>query len=87
MEIKKGQIVRCCAGHDGGSFYVVLDVAEKFALIVDGKRRKEEKPKRKSLKHLKMTHTVVELDNLTNRKLRNVLSGFQEGEVHTTEES
>lgn len=87
MEITRGQIVRSCAGRDGGTFYVVLELQGNFALIADGKLRKAEKPKRKSLKHLKNTHTVVELDNLTNRKLRNVLSGFQEGEVLTTEES
>lgn len=87
MEMKKGHIVRSCAGHDKDAFYVVLGVQGKFAFIANGKDRKVEKPKRKSLKHLKMSHTVVELDNLTNRKLRNVLSGFQEGEVLTTEES
>ena len=87
MEIIRGQIVKSIAGHDKGFFYVVLGIEGKYAFIADGKHRKVEKLKRKSLKHLRITHTVVEMDNLTNKKLRNVLLGFHEGEVLNTQES
>ena len=76
MEIIKGQIVRSISGHDKGLFLVVIGLDGNFALIADGKCRKVEKPKRKSLKHLGMTNTTIELDNLTNKKLRSVLNSY-----------
>jgi ribosomal protein L14E/L6E/L27E len=81
VEIKKGQIVKSVAGHDKGFFYVALEVNNGYALIADGKHRKIEKPKKKSLKHLKPANTVVESDIRTNKELRNVLSGFNAGDV------
>ena len=41
-------------GRDTGTYYVVsARVGEDFALLVDGDKRKLEKPKLKKLKHLK----------------------------------
>ncbi|MEG0614932.1 MAG: KOW domain-containing RNA-binding protein [Oscillospiraceae bacterium] len=76
MEAKKGSIAKSVSGHDKGYFFVILDLDGKYAYIADGKIRKLEKPKRKSLKHLSLTGSVTEIDNLTNKKLRNVLLGF-----------
>lgn len=83
MEIINGQIAKSISGHDKGLFFVVIGFDGGFALIADGKCRKAEKPKRKSLKHLRMTNTVIELDNLTNKKLRSVLNSYNSEQTVT----
>ena len=76
MEIVKGTVVKSVAGHDKGSFYTVVDVSDGVVYIADGKRRKLEKPKRKNPKHVKVTKTILELDGMTNKRLRSSLSVF-----------
>ena len=74
MEFSKGQIVRSVAGHDKGDFLVIVELKDNFAFISDGKHRKLSNPKKKSLKHLKPTHTVLDVADLTDKKLRSVLN-------------
>ncbi|MGI5904669.1 MAG: hypothetical protein ACOX85_00175 [Candidatus Pararuminococcus gallinarum] len=77
MEIAKGCVVKSVAGHDGGRFYVVLSLTDGFAVIADGKERKLERPKRKNLRHLRPTNTVLDVETLTtNNKLRRALREF-----------
>ncbi|MDR2532071.1 MAG: KOW domain-containing RNA-binding protein [Oscillospiraceae bacterium] len=76
MEIKIGTIVKSIAGHDKGSFYVVVGYENNMPLIADGRRRKLEKPKAKNPKHTAKTNTVTEPAELTNKKLRAVLHSF-----------
>ena len=81
MLIEKGNIVKSISGHDKGGFFICLDVKDNFALIVDGKNRKLEKPKKKNLKHLASTSVYVNvLELATNKKIRLVLSRYN-GEV------
>lgn len=77
MELKKGLVVRAMAGRDQGGYFVVLSVENGFAEIADGKRRKLEAPKRKSVRHLQMTRTLVDLESVTDKKLRSVLKQYQ----------
>ena len=76
MDIVKGSVVRAKAGRDKDSYFVVLDLLDKFALIVDGKSRKLEKPKKKNLNHLEATKTVITQNLETNRKIKKALSDF-----------
>lgn len=78
MEAKIGMIVRSAAGHDRGNFLVITAVEGDFAFIADGKERKLGKPKKKRLKHLKLTNTVIDTDNLTDKGLRKIISSFPE---------
>lgn len=78
MEAKIGMIVRSAAGHDRGNFLVIIAVEGDFAYIADGKERKLKKPKKKRLKHLKLTNTVIDTDNLTDKGLRKIISSFPE---------
>ena len=78
MEAKIGMIVRSAAGHDRGNFLVITAVEGDFAFIADGKERKLVKPKKKRLKHLKLTNTVIDTDNLTDKGLRKIISSFPE---------
>lgn len=73
------QVVRSKAGKDSGGFYAVLREEEGFAYIADGRLRKADKPKRKNLRHLAPTNTVLEAgDCETDKKLRAALAKFNE---------
>ena len=52
MNILQGDIVLATAGKEKNQIFVVLEVDEKFCYLVDGKRLKLTKPKKKSLKHV-----------------------------------
>lgn len=77
MELTKGLVVRALAGRDQGGYFVVLSVKDGYAIIADGKRRKLAAPKRKNIRHLQMTGHLVDLDCVTDKKLRNVLKEYQ----------
>ena len=82
MEVQRGQIMRSLAGHDKGDFQVALRLEGEFAYMADGKRRKLELPKKKKLKHLAPTGTVLGEERLsTNRQIRMALAEYRE---HTT---
>ena len=81
MELPIGCVVKSIAGRDGGRFFAVLSTDGEFALIADGKLRKVEKPKRKKLKHLRKTNTVIAEDELTtNKRIRQALYSFNQEE-------
>lgn len=73
MKAEKGMIVKATAGKECGRLFAVIDVNEKYVFIADGKKRKIEFPKRKNPKHLGFTDNIVELNNITDKKLRIVL--------------
>lgn len=73
MMITKGMVVKSTAGKECGGLYVVTELSDKFALIADGRKRKLAKPKKKSLKHLRFTDNIIEMNDITDKKLRNVL--------------
>ena len=76
MEALIGRIVRSCAGGDNGKFLVVIKTDEGFVYVADGKERKLASPKKKSLKHVKPTNTVIDTESLTDKKLRSVIMEF-----------
>ena len=74
MELKRGQVVRSKAGRDQGSFTAVLGAEPQWAVLADGKGRPLERPKRKNIRHISPTLTVLPEEALaTNRKLRAAL--------------
>lgn len=80
MSIVKGSIVKSKAGRDKLGFFLVLEVNSNFAVIADGKTRKIEHPKRKKLKHLAPTKTVIEGSVRTNPQIRKVINEFKQGQ-------
>ncbi len=76
MNIQRGSIVTAKAGRDKGNFFVVLDCNSKFAYIADGKRRKVEAPKKKSLRHLSATNSVIDGSIKTNPQVKRILNEF-----------
>lgn len=79
MEAKIGMIAKSNAGHDSGKFHVITALDGDFAYICDGKERKLSFPKKKRLKHLKFTNTVIETGSLTDKRLRTILREYTEG--------
>ena len=79
MQVVRGTVVRSSAGRDKGDFQVVLEFDESYAVVCDGKHRPLEQTKRKKLKHLKITNTIVDEENLlTNKLIRKALRPFIE---------
>jgi len=85
VEALSGRIVRSCAGRDKGHFLVVVRADNSFVYVADGKERKLASPKKKSLKHVKFTNTVIETESLTDKKLRSVISGYSAASESLTE--
>ena len=60
MELTKGMLAISKAGHDKDSWYVVAEVAGEQVLLINGKNRTWENPKKKKLKHLQPVNEVPE---------------------------
>ena len=74
-----GRIVCSKAGRDKGYFMVVTDCKDNFVFVCDGKERPLERPKRKNIKHLKVTNTVLsEKSYNTNKSLRKALAVYRD---------
>ena len=59
--MKKGTVVVSCFGHDKGRLYIILKEENGFLYLSDGKHKKLETPKKKKLKHVRVTDFVVDL--------------------------
>ncbi len=80
MKLLKGSVVMAEAGRDGGKYFAVVDADEKYCLIADGKSRKLSAPKRKNIKHIRVTDSMIDLNDITDKKLRNTLKQFSDAE-------
>ena len=80
MKLLKGSVVRAEAGRDGGGYFVIVGADEEYCFIADGKSRKLDKPKRKNIKHIRITDSMIDLNDITDKKLRNILKQFSEAE-------
>lgn len=79
MELVRGTVVRSAAGRDKGGFFAVLETDGVYAVLCDGKHRPLERPKKKKLKHLAATNTVLPEQSMeTNREIRKALRPFLE---------
>ena len=79
MGFQRGTVVRSKAGHDKGSFFAVLSHDGDTALIADGKTRTLSSPKRKKLKHLAFTNTVLSEQTMNDdTKIRLELAPFDQ---------
>ena len=60
-----GSIVLSLAGRDKGNYFIVTEIKDNFAYIVDGKIHKVENPKLKKLKH--MAEQDFKFEDLINK--------------------
>ena len=55
LEFEIGDVVVSIAGRDMGEFYIVREIQDCYAFLVDGKGKTQAKPKKKKLKHIRPT--------------------------------
>ena len=72
-DIKVGQVVKSKAGRDKDKIFVVLSIVdESYVMVVDGKLRKLENPKKKKIKHLSLYNSII--DDLSDKKANNEMN-------------
>ena len=78
-----GQIVCSKAGRDKGRFMVAVFEENGSVFVCDGKERPLQRPKRKNVKHIAFTSTVLpENSYKTNKSLKKALADYRErGEI------
>lgn len=78
MDIVKGSLVYSRAGRDNGTLYLVIKAEDGYVYVADGDTRKVSNPKKKKLKHINKTNTVLkpDFDNLTDSAVRKALAEF-----------
>ena len=76
MELKIGSVVRAKAGRDKDGFFVVTAIEKEYCFMADGKSRKLDKPKRKNIKHISLTNSMIDIKDKKDKKLRTLLKGF-----------
>ena len=84
MEIKIGNIVISSAGHDSGRPMLVVGADGGFVFVADGKERKLDSPKKKNIKHVRRTLSTIELEGLTDKKLRQTLRAYYQAFANNT---
>ncbi len=63
LDLKPGQLVRSLAGRDKGKHYLVLQALDnKYVLLVDGRRRPVDRPKKKNKAHLQHYERKAEFE-------------------------
>ncbi|MBQ8010278.1 MAG: KOW domain-containing RNA-binding protein [Oscillospiraceae bacterium] len=70
MQLQVGMVVCAAAGKEKDNYYIVTGIDGRFVTLADGKHRTLEKPKRKNVRHIRLTGTVWELEGLTDKALR-----------------
>lgn len=74
--IALAQIVKSKAGRDKGRVFIVTEIVdESYVHIVDGDLRKLDNPKKKKIKHLQVTDTI--LNELVEALEKDVLQDSQ----------
>lgn len=75
--VERGTVVRALAGREKGRFMIAVGCEAGCVLLADGDERKLAAPKRKNVKHVAATGTVVDMDDISDKKIRQILSGYQ----------
>lgn len=84
--ISEGQVVLSTAGRDAGELFIVVQSDGSFCHLADGMRRRVEKPKKKKVKHLRLTpgrfeEIRLKLENgeiVSNAEIRKCLKLYKE---------
>ncbi len=78
-----GAVALSMSGHDAGIYCIITECVGEYAYIADGRTRRVQKPKKKKLKHLRLTGFSVPDEglkdgktDLTNREIRILISEF-----------
>jgi len=78
MALSVGQIVFSKSGRDKGKPFVIYSLSGEYAFLIDGDLRKISNPKKKKIKHIQITNTVI--SDLSN-KIESKDVGFKDSDV------
>lgn len=79
MSFERGLVVKSLSGRDKGRFFAVLSADETSAMIANGALRGLDRPKRKNLRHLAKTKTILSAQALiSDEQLAAALALFEE---------
>lgn len=70
----QGEIVKSLRGHDKDKFFAVVMQDDRFVFLADGKNRKINAPKKKSIKHVVCTEEKINLSEYTDKSLRKLIN-------------
>ena len=70
----QGEIVKSLRGHDKDKFFAVVMQDDRFVFLADGKNRKINAPKKKSIKHVVCTDEKINLSEYTDKSLRKLIN-------------
>lgn len=73
MNLCIGSVVKAVAGRDSGRLFVVTDIQGRYCFIADGKTRKLSSHKKKNIKHVCPTDSMIDINDITDKKLRTLL--------------
>ncbi len=74
--MRAGDIVRSCAGKDKGKAFLVLAVQDGYVELANGRRRKVQRPKRKSIKHVQLLSESSLPQPISNQRIKKLLQTF-----------
>lgn len=68
---KAGKVAISKMGHDKNHVYVIVEVKDSYVLVVDGKTKTLDKPKKKNIKHIQMVDYIY--DGFVTKKNNDLL--------------
>lgn len=74
--MQAGDIVRATAGKDRGKIFLVTECGDGYGMIVNGRRRRVQSPKKKSLRHLQKIAAAALPHPLTNKVVLKLLRPY-----------
>lgn len=66
-----GSVVKAIFGREKNELFVIANLDANYAMLVNGKTRKLEKPKRKNLKHIYLLLKQTEMKELIENNMIN----------------
>lgn len=84
MDAHPGEFVYASAGRDEGKCFIVLFCEDNYLYLCDGKSRKVSNPKKKKIKHVRLTgdhdefivNKLSTVGKLTNKEVRYSLNNY-----------
>jgi len=84
MDAHPGEFVYASAGRDEGKCFIVLSREDNYLYLCDGKSRKVSNPKKKKIKHVRLTgdkddfivNKLETVGKLTNKEVRYSLNNY-----------
>ena len=88
ISLVPGLVVCSKAGRDSGRYFIVLEIlSPEYVLIADGQKHRLAHPKKKKVKHLKLTEDVLESIGRKLTEKRQVFDSEARSALRTYNES